>query len=121
MSCTPRILCPTEMDKVETSVRVPAVTGRCWPKGGRHPPAVGAVLAQIALEPVATWPRFVDNDQLFGLGLHVSDALVNATVAGGDSAEVDDLGVVVLGHVGHGHRLWMDIHAAIKHAKLRHG
>jgi hypothetical protein len=104
-----------------SEVSVPAVTGRCWPKGGRHHPAVGAVLAQIALEPVTTCPRFVDKDQLFGLGVYVSDALVNATVAGGDRAEVDDLGVVVLGHVGHGHRLWMYIHAAIKHANLCHG
>jgi hypothetical protein len=48
------------------------------------------------MEPVTTWPRFVDKDQRFGLGWHLSDKLVTMAVASADRAEGDDLGVVVL-------------------------
>jgi hypothetical protein len=66
-------------------------------------------------------PCFVDKDQLCGLGLHVSDERVTATVAGTDRAEVDDVGGVVLGDLGHGNRVFVDIHSDVKRARLVHG
>ena len=103
------------------SVRLHAVTSLFRHAGGRHHPAVVAFVAQRAIEPGPTGSRFVDNDQLCGLGWPGSDELVQVTVAGPDGAEGDDLGVVVCGDVGHGNRVCVDIHADVKRARLVHG
>jgi hypothetical protein len=42
-------------------------------------------------------------------------------MAGADRAEVDDLGVVVLGHGGHGKRRLLDIQTDVECARLRPG
>jgi hypothetical protein len=51
----------------------------------------------------------------------VATALSNIVLPGADRAELDDLGVVGLGDVGHGHRVCVDIHADVKRARLAHG
>jgi len=104
-----------------SSGRLPAVTSLFRHEAGRHPPAVVAFFAQIAIKPGATWPRFVDKAQLCGLGWPGSDELVHVTLAGTEGAEGADLGVVVFGDVGHGTRVCVDIHSDVKRARLVHG
>jgi hypothetical protein len=89
---------------------VPSLLGN---EGGCHHPAVVVFVPQITIEPVATRPRFVDKDQVCGLGLHVSDELVNVTMAGADGAEVDDLGVVAFSHISDGNGLFMPIQSSV--------
>jgi hypothetical protein len=84
------------------SVRFHAVTGLFRKERGRHHPAIIACFAQLAIAPVTARPRFVDKDQLCGLGLHVSDELINVTLAGAHRAQGDNLGGVVFGHRGEG-------------------
>jgi hypothetical protein len=50
----------------------------------------------------------------------VSDERVKITVAGTEGAEGDDLGVVVVGDVGHRNHVFVDIHSDIKPAKSVH-
>jgi len=56
-----------------------------------------------------------------GLGLQVADELVNVTVAGTNGAEIDDLGVVVFGHISDGNGRFMHIHSDVQRARLGHG
>jgi hypothetical protein len=53
--------------------------------------------------------------------LHFPAELVEVTLAGADGAEVDDLGVMVFGDVGHGNRVFVDVHSDVKRARLVHG
>jgi hypothetical protein len=72
-------------------------------------------------EPVTTWPRFVDQDQLFGLGLYVSEELVKVTVARANRSEIDHFSAVFFGDIGYCDRVFVDIHTDVKRARLVHG
>jgi hypothetical protein len=76
---------------------------------------------QIAREPIATWPGFIDEDEVCSLGWHVADELVEVTVAGADGPEVDDLSVVVFGNLGHRHGVFVNVQTDIECARLVHG
>jgi hypothetical protein len=86
-----------------------------------HHPALVAFCAQIPVELGATGAGFVDEDQMFGLGWHLADEVIDITVAGAHGAEEDDLGVVSFGDVGHGNRVFVDIHSNVQGARLVHG
>jgi hypothetical protein len=89
-------------------------------RGGDDPTAL-ALFHEIPGEPVATRPRLIDKDQRFGLGVHVAHELITIGLPGADRAEIDDLGVVVCGDIGYGNRVFVAIHADVKHARLLHG
>ena len=104
-----------------TTVGFDAVAGLLGDQRGGDDPAVVAFLRQIAVEPVATGSGFIDKDEVFGFGLQLADELIDVTLAGADGAEVDDLGAVILGDIGHGNRVFVDIHADVECARLGHG
>jgi hypothetical protein len=65
--------------------------------------------------PVAPGTRFIDHDPISGLGWELPDALREGALTGADGAQLDDLGVGILGTRGarHGilgpispHRAW---------------
>jgi hypothetical protein len=58
---------------------------------------------------------------MFAFGLQLPDELLDVTRSCTDVAEGDDIGVVFLGDVRHGHRLFMDIQSDVKRARLVHG
>jgi hypothetical protein len=58
---------------------------------------------------------------MFAFGLHLPDELIDVTLSCPDGAEGDDCGVVFLGDVGNGKRLFLDIQAEVKRARLVHG
>ena len=80
-----------------------------------------AVVRQIALEPGATGSRFIDKDQVVGVGLQLAHEWVHVGLPGANSAEEDDLRVMRFGHIGHRNRLLMDIQSDIERARLVHG
>jgi hypothetical protein len=78
-------------------------------------------LRQIAVQPIAARPGFVDKHEVFGLRVQLANQFVEVTLAGADRPQGDDLRAMVLGHVGDCDGLFMDIQADIKHARLGHG
>ena len=77
-----------------------------------------ALFRQITLEPVPTGARFIDKDQVFGFGWPLADELINVGRPGADGAEVEDVGVMVLGNIGDSDRLLMDIQSDLQRARL---
>jgi hypothetical protein len=53
--------------------------------------------------------------------LQLADEVINVGVPGADGAEVDDVGVVVLGHRGDRDGLLMDIQSNAERARVTHG
>jgi hypothetical protein len=104
-----------------TPVSLDAIAGLVGHPGWGDDPAVMALLRQLTLEPVATRPRCIDQDQGLGLGWPLAHAWINSGLPGADGAEGDDLSVVVFGDVGDGTRVLMDIHADVPRARLAHG
>jgi hypothetical protein len=90
-------------------------------EGGGDDPADIAFFRQVAREPIATGARFIDKDQLLGLGLQLAAEVVNVTLACADGPEGDDLGTVLLSDIGNGNRLLMDISSDVQRARLGHG
>jgi hypothetical protein len=80
-----------------------------------------AFFGEIAVEPVSTGACLIDKDEMFTFRLHLPDELIDVTLARSDIAERDDLGVVFLGDVRNGNRLFMDIQSDVKRARLVHG
>jgi hypothetical protein len=65
-----------------TAVCFDAVASLFRNQGGGDDPTDIAFFRQIAIEPISTWPGFIDEDEVGSLGLPVSDELVEVTVAG---------------------------------------
>jgi hypothetical protein len=80
-----------------------------------------AFLGEIAVEPIATGAGFIDKDKVRAFGLQPTDELIDITLSRPDVAEGDDFGVVVLGDIGDGNRVFMDIHSDAERARLVHG
>jgi len=80
-----------------------------------------AFFGQIAVEPVPAGARLIDKDEMFAFGLHLTNELMDVTLSCTDIAERDDIGVVFLGDVRNGNRLFMDIQSDGKRARLVHG
>ena len=108
------------MDRV-TKVSLDAIARLVGNQGRGDDPAVMALFRQIPIEPLPTGARFIDKDQVFGFGLQLADELINVGLPGADGAEVEDVGVMVLGNIGDGDRLLMDIQSDIQRARLWHG
>jgi hypothetical protein len=64
---------------------------------------------QIAKEPIATWSRFIDEDQGCGFGGQLAHELINVAWPRAHGAQVDDLSVVSCGDRGHGAGVLVDI------------
>jgi hypothetical protein len=116
----PRACQPGQLHGV-SAVRVDAVTSLLGNQRRRHHPAVVVFFRQIAVEPVATRAGFIDKDEVFGLGLHLPDELVEVTLAGADGAQIGHLSAVILSHIGHRNGLLMDISSDVTRARLGHG
>ena len=52
--------------------------------------------------------------------MHLTDELINITLAGTNGSQVHDLGAVSLRHRGNSDRVFVDIYADEECAKLRH-
>jgi hypothetical protein len=85
------------------------VAGLFRDQRGGHDPAGVAFFHQVPGEPVAIRAGLIDENPVLRLGLHLTDELINVTLAGANGAEVHDLGAVILRHVGHGNRVFVDI------------
>ena len=81
---------------------------------GRDHPTVMPRLRQIAVQPIAARPGFVDKHEVFGLRVQLANQFVEVTLAGADRPQGDDLRAMVLGHVGDRDGLLMDIQADIQ-------
>jgi hypothetical protein len=90
-------------------------------QGGGGDPAAMAFVRQIAREPVATRSRFIDNDEVWGLGWPFADEVVDVDVSRPDGAEVDDLSVGLFGDIGHRKGIFVDIQTDIECARVTHG
>ena len=104
-----------------TAVGVYAVAGLFRNQGGSHNPANQVLLREITLEPGPAGARFIDKDQVFSLGLHLLNELINVGLPGADGAQVEDLSVVLLGDRGHGDGILVDIQPNRECASMRHG
>jgi hypothetical protein len=58
---------------------------------------------------------------MFGFGWHLSGELINVALTGANASKVGDLGTVILSHVRHGNRVFVDIHSDVQCARLVHG
>ena len=77
--------------------------------------------AARAVEPRAAGAGFRDEEEMCGLRWHCADEVIDVTLAGADAAEGEDLSAVILGHGGHSHRIFVDVHADEACARLRQG
>jgi len=104
-----------------TTVGFDAVTGLLGNQRRGHAPTAASFFRQIAVEPVATWARFIDQDQVFRLGLELADEMIEVGLSRADGAQVADFSAVVFGDVSDSNRFLMDIHADVTRARLCHG
>jgi hypothetical protein len=88
---------------------------------GGHDPADVAFLRAIAVEPIPTWTRFIDKDQLMAFGLQLAHEPIDVALPRANGAKVDDFSLVRLGNIGHSNRRFMHIHADVERARLWHG
>jgi hypothetical protein len=58
---------------------------------------------------------------MLACGLPLPDEWIDVTLSCTDGAEGDDVGLVFLGDVRPGNRLFLDIQADVKRARLVHG
>ena len=68
-----------------------------------------AFVGKVTLQPVATRPRFIDQDQMLGLGWPLSNEVITIGLPGAKGAEVDHLSVVLFGDRGHGDGVLVDL------------
>jgi hypothetical protein len=58
---------------------------------------------------------------VFGFGLHLTDHLIDVTLAGANASQIGDLSAVILRHIGNRDRVFVDIHTDEECARLGHG
>lgn len=102
-------------------VRLHAGAGLLGHEGGGDDPAAMALFRQITREPGATGTRFIDKAQRFGRGWELAGEVVNGTLARANGPEGGDLAAVILRHVSHGNRVFVDGHSDGQRARLAHG
>jgi hypothetical protein len=102
-----------------STVRFDPITRLCGEQRGGDDPAIVPFFGPRALEPGATGASFIDEDEGVGLRLQRTKELLTITLAGANAAEVGALSAVLVSHVGHGHRLLVDVHADEECARLR--
>jgi hypothetical protein len=104
-----------------TTVGVHAVAGFFRNERGCDDPTVVTFFAQIPGEPLAAWPGFIDENEMVSLGLECADAVIDVGLSRPDGAEVGALSTVVLRDRRDRERVFMDIQANGKGARLVHG
>ena len=57
---------------------------------------------------------------MFGLRLHLADELIDVTLTCANGCKVNDLGAVILRHIGNRNRVFVDIHSDEECARLGH-
>jgi hypothetical protein len=80
-----------------------------------------ACFGQVAIEPGATGTGFIAKDEVYGLGWHRAEQLIEVTLSGTDGAERGHLSAVLLRHGSHGHRICVDIQTDIPRGRRCHG
>jgi len=80
-----------------------------------------AFFGEIAIEPIPAWASFIDKDEMRTFVLQLTEEVIDITLAGTNVAKGDDLGVVVLGDIGNGNGLFVDIQTDVECARLVHG
>jgi hypothetical protein len=103
------------------AVSLDALAGLLGQQGRGDDPTAGASVGQITSAPVATRRRFIDKDQVWGLGWHLPTEVITIGLPRAKGAEVDHLSGVILGDIGHRNRFFMDIHSDVQRARLAHG
>ena len=86
-----------------------------------HDPADVAFRREIAVEPIPTWTRFIDKDQMIAFGLPLADEHVDVAWTSANGAKVDDFSLVCFGNICDSNRLFMNIHSDVERARLVHG
>lgn len=104
-----------------TAVRFDPIPSLCGKQRWCHDPAVVVFFLQITIEPIATRPRFVDEDKVLGVRWHLADELIDVTLSCPHGAQGGDLGAMILGDIRHGNRILVDIHSDTECARLGHG
>ena len=117
---SPRAQQPRQWHRIPP-VGVHAVAGLCGHEGGGDDPADLALFRQIAREPVSTGSRFVDEDQVRGVGLQLAPQLIHVAWPRANGPQVDDLSVMIVGDRGHRDGVLVDIQPNIEGARVRHG
>jgi hypothetical protein len=97
------------------------VAGRFRNQRRRHHPAHMAFFGQVTITPGATRPRFIDTDQRCGFGWHRSNEVITIGLPGPHGAEVDHRSVVLLGDIGHGDGVCVDIETDLPCVRVTHG
>jgi hypothetical protein len=80
-----------------------------------------AFCGELPAEPVPPGSRFIDKDEMLGLSVELPDEVIDVTVTGADGAQRDDLGVVIVGTIGHRHSIFRPIEPHREWARLAHG
>jgi len=111
---------PRQLDGITTSSG-DSVAGLLRNQGGGDDPAAVAFFGQRAIEPRAAGAGFIDKYQLFRLRLHLSDQLIDITLACPNGSQIGHLSAVILGDIRSGNRILVDIHAEEACARLGHG
>jgi hypothetical protein len=111
---------PRQWDRV-TAIGFHPVAGLFRHQRRRHHPAPMAFLGQVTLPPGATRPRFLDKAQMCGLGWHLSNAVITIGLPGAHGAEVDHLSVVLVGDIGHGDGVFVDLETDRPCVRVTHG
>lgn len=86
-----------------------------------HHLAVVTFFRQRAVKPEATGIGFVDEDRVGGLRWHLTDELINLTLAGANGSQEHDLGTVILSHRGNSDGGFVGVRADPECARLRLG
>jgi hypothetical protein len=68
-----------------------------------------AFFGEIAVEPIATRPSFIDKDEVGAFGLQPADKFIDIALSCTDVPKGDDFGVRFLGNVSDGNGLFMNI------------
>jgi hypothetical protein len=97
----PRAHQPGQLHRV-SAVGFHPVAGLFGNQRGGDDPADMAFLRQIALEPVPTGSRFIDQDQVWGFGLQLAHE-------------------VIFGDIGYSDGVFVDVQTDIERARLWHG
>ena len=80
-----------------------------------------AFLCQRAIQPIAARPGFIDKDEVLAFECSLRMSLSRSHWRVPMVPRETTSASMVLGHVGDCDRLFMDIQADIKHARLGHG
>jgi hypothetical protein len=103
------------------AVRLDTVPWFPWDERRGNHPADEVLLSEIAVEPIATGPGFIDQEQLLGFRLALADQDIDVALPGADGAQEDDLRAMLLRGIGHGDGLFVHIQPDVNRGRVSHG